>query len=90
MKYGIQHDPPHPGKILGNFNLEYLGGKEQVADDIGISVLSLNEILKGNIPVNANTALKLAGYFKNTPQFWLNLQMNYDLYHEMKKGDSSI
>jgi addiction module HigA family antidote len=81
MKYGIQHDPPHPGVVLKAFIVD----QDKAADESGIGRLALNEILKGCIPINTSTALKLADYLNTTPYVWLNLQMNYDLYQEMKK-----
>ena len=43
------------------------------------SVTRVNDIVRGKRAITADTALRLARYFGTTPQFWMNLQSNYDL-----------
>jgi len=50
-----------------------------VAKDAGLSHTSMSAILHGKRPISVETALRLSRYFGTTPQFWLNLQSNYDL-----------
>ena len=73
-------EPIHPGEILME---EFLGPMElsqnQLANDIGVPPRRINEIIHGKRRVTADTALRLAHYFKMSPQFWLGLQMDYDL-----------
>lgn len=62
---------------------EFLGPMElsqnRLANDIGVPPRRINEIIHGKRRVTADTALRLAHYFKMSPQFWLGLQMDYDL-----------
>ncbi len=53
--------------------------QNQLANDIGVPPRRINEIVHGKRRVTADTALRLAHYFKMSPQFWLGLQMDYDL-----------
>ena len=59
--------------------------QNQLANDIGVPPRRINEIVHGKRRVTADTALRLAYYFKMSPQFWLGLQMDYDLDIEEDK-----
>src|SRR5438105_15958055 len=70
----------HPGVILERDFLDGLGVSQyRLAVDIEGPPRRINEIVRGLRGVSADTALRLARYFRTTPQFWLNLQMRYDL-----------
>jgi antitoxin HigA-1 len=70
----------HPGEIL---RLEFLDPLEitpyRLSKDIGVAQTRISEILAEKRSITADTALRLAKYFGNSPQFWLNLQTQYDL-----------
>ena len=53
--------------------------QNRVALDIGVPARRINEIVLGKRRVTADTALRLARFFGTSPQFWLGLQMDYDL-----------
>jgi addiction module HigA family antidote len=73
-------EPLHPGTVLLEDFLNPMNITEtRVAEDIHIPVSRINEIISGKQSVTANTALRLARYFGTPPQFWLGLQMDYDL-----------
>ncbi|NTW82909.1 MAG: HigA family addiction module antidote protein [Chlorobiaceae bacterium] len=73
-------EPLHPGTVLLEDFLNPMNISEtRVAEDIHIPVWCINEIISGKRCVTANTALRLARYFGTPPQFWLGLQMDYDL-----------
>jgi len=77
-------DPVHPGEILVEEFLKPMGlSQNQLANDIGVPPRRINEIVHGKRRVTADTALRLAKYFKMSPQFWLGLQMDYELDLEM-------
>ncbi len=60
--------------------------QNQLAKDIGVPPRRINEIVHGKRRITADTALRLAHYFKMMPtQFWLGLQMDYDLDIEEDK-----
>jgi addiction module HigA family antidote len=53
--------------------------QNRLALDIGVPARRINEIVLGKRGITAETALRLARYFGNSPQFWLGLQRDYDL-----------
>jgi addiction module HigA family antidote len=72
--------PVHPGEILLEEFLRPLGlSQATLARHLDISVVRVNELVKGKRGVSAETAWLLAQAFGTTPQFWINLQSNYDL-----------
>jgi antitoxin HigA-1 len=72
--------PVHPGEVLQEEFLEPLGlSQNRVALAIRVPARHINEIIHGKRRITADTALRLARYFKMSPQFWLGLQMDYDL-----------
>jgi antitoxin HigA-1 len=73
-------DPVHPGKILEEEFLEPMGlSQNRLALALGVPARRINEIVLGKRGITADTALRLARYFKMSPQFWLGLQMDYEL-----------
>ena len=70
----------HPGEILLEDFLSPMGiSPESLATDLNISVHRMNMILQGTCPINAELAIKLARRFNTTAQFWMNLQVTFDL-----------
>ncbi|MBI4828653.1 MAG: HigA family addiction module antidote protein [Nitrospinae bacterium] len=71
--------PVSPGEILREEFMEPLGlSQNALARALGVPPGRINEILLGKRAVSADTALRLARYFRTTPGFWLNLQNHYD------------
>ena len=52
---------------------------------LGMSTVRLNELVRGKRGVTADTALRLAQFFKTTPQFWMHMQANFDLKAAMAR-----
>ena len=78
--------PIHSGEILLEEFLKPMGlSQNRLANDIGVPPRRINEIVHGKRRITADTALRLAHYFKMSPQFWLGLQMDYDLDIEEDK-----
>ena len=72
--------PIHPGEVLLEEFLKPMGlSQNRLAIDIGVDARRINEIVLGKRSVTADTALRLARFFGNSPQFWLGLQSQYDL-----------
>ena len=73
-------EPVHPGEVLLE---EFLGPMElsqnALARGIGVPPRRINEIVHGARRVTADTALRLGRFFRNSPEFWLGLQMDYEL-----------
>jgi addiction module HigA family antidote len=69
-----------PGEMLAEEFLKPLGLSEyRLARDIGVPPRRINEIVHGKRAISTDTAFRLSQYFGNSPQFWLNLQSDYDL-----------
>jgi len=72
--------PVHPGEILREEFLEPLGlTPYALAKACHVARTRIERLARGEASLTADTALRLARYFGNTPQFWMNLQSNYDL-----------
>jgi addiction module HigA family antidote len=71
--------PVHPGKVLLDELEERKLTQTALADHIGVLPKTINEICKGKRGISAEMAIKLSRAFGATPQFWLNLQNNWEL-----------
>jgi addiction module HigA family antidote len=72
--------PLHPGEILLEEFLKPMNlSQNKLALDIRVPARRINEIVHGKRRITADTAMRLAKYFNMSPQFWLGLQMDYDL-----------
>jgi len=77
---GRKLSPVHPGEVLFEEFLKPMDlSQNRLALAIGVHPRRINEIVLGKRSVTADTALRLARYFGTSPQFWLGLQMDYDL-----------
>jgi antitoxin HigA-1 len=77
--------PSHPGEVLRHEFLEPLQFSQAAfARHIQWTPVKLNELIRGKRGITHTTALDLSDVLGTTPQFWLNLQANYDLWHAMK------
>lgn len=77
------HGPPtHPGEMLLEEFLKPLGMTQtELAERIGVSYPRVNELIHGKRGVTPDTALRLERLLGMEAQFWLNLQLAWDLYH---------
>jgi len=83
--------PPHPGETIKEDYLVPLGMTvNQLAKALGIGAARLNEIVRGERGVTADTALRLARCFGTSAEFWLNLQSLYDLRMAEQKARKRI
>ena len=72
--------PVHPGEVLLEEFLKPMNlSQNRLAMAIGVPARRINEIVLGKRGVSADTALRLARYFGTSPEFWLGLQMDYEL-----------
>lgn len=92
MSKSKQRLPPvHPGEILREDLMKPLGlSSNRLARDLSVPVTRITEIVNGRRGVTTDTALRLARYFGNTPQFWMNLQAAYDLNVAMNSSAEKI
>ena len=70
----------HPGEILHEEFMKPLGlTAYRLAKDLDVPVPRVNDIVRGNRSISADTAVRLGAYFGLPAQFWMNLQADYDL-----------
>ena len=75
-----KYDPIHPGEILDKEFLEPLGvSASELARTIHVPPNRVTRLIRGQAAVTPNTALRLARALRTTPEFWLNLQLRFDL-----------
>ena len=80
-----------PGEILAEEFLKPKGITQyRLAKDIGVPPRRINEIVKGQRAITADTALRLGRYFGMSPEFWLNLQSLYELRLAERKAGKLI
>ena len=80
--------PTHPGGILRRQYLEPLSMTVSgLAGVLGVSRKTLSEIVNEHASITPDMALRLSKAFKTTPELWLNMQRNYDLWQASHKSD---
>lgn len=85
--------PSHPGGILLRLYIQPLNlSTIELANAVGVSRKTISKLINERSAVTAEMALRLSIAFKTTPQLWLNLQHNYDLWHVQRttKGLKNI
>lgn len=74
--------PTHPGEMLLKEFLEPMGiTQRELADCIHVPYQQINELVNTRRGMTPSTALRLGKFFNIDPEFWLNLQLRWDLYH---------
>lgn len=76
-------DPPHPGSVLR----DYLGDVSvtAAAGHLGVTRAALSRILNGSAGISAEMALKLGDALGTSPELWVGMQTQYDLWQLSKK-----
>jgi len=83
--------PIHPGEIIREEILTPLGmSVNQLAKHLAVDAARLNEIVRGRRGVTADTALRLARYLGTSAEFWLKLQVHYDLRKARQTKEAQI
>ncbi len=85
----LERVPVHPGEVLREeFLIPYGLTQSELAKSIHTSFRAVNELVNEKRGITPEMALRLSKYFATTPQLWLNLQNQYDLYKiSIKKSD---
>ncbi|MDQ7064774.1 MAG: HigA family addiction module antitoxin [candidate division KSB1 bacterium] len=79
-------EPTHPGALLKEeFLLPMHLTQKQLAKAIHVSYQRINEIINCKRGISPSLALRLAKYFGTSPDFWMNLQLRWELYHAQQK-----
>ncbi len=82
------HNPPHPGSVLR----EYLGGMSvtDAARHLGVTRVALSRILNGAAGISADMALRLAEALGTSPDLWIGMQAQYELWQASKRRRRSV
>lgn len=82
------HNPAHPGEVLK----EYIEGFSitEVAQKLNVTRVALSRIINRKAAVSPEMALKLGKLLKTTPEFWLTMQANYDLWQAEQRTEFNI
>jgi len=84
------YNPPHPGEIIREFCVEPLNlSVTEAAKALGVTRKTLSTVLNGRAGVSPEMALRLSRVFGRTPEGWLRLQVQYDLWKTKENVDIS-
>jgi addiction module HigA family antidote len=77
----MMKNPPHPGEVIRELCIEPLGlSITSAAKSLGVTRKAFSELVNGHSGVSPQMAYRLSKAFDTTPEMWLTLQMNYDLW----------
>jgi len=80
------HNPPHPGEFIESIYMEpYEISCRFLAEKLGVAPSTLNRVIKGKSAVSPEMALRLSKVLGRTPQSWLAMQDNYEIWQAEKK-----
>jgi len=83
--------PTHPGEMLAKEFLEPMGiTQRDLSIGIRVPYQRVNEIVNGRRGITASTALRLAKYFGNSEEFWLYLQLRWDVHQARNAEETSL
>jgi addiction module HigA family antidote len=82
------HNPPHPGSVLR----EFLGDMpvSRAAEHLRTSRVTLSRVLNGKAGISANMALRLAAALGTSPDLWMNMQAQYDLWQAGRRRQPAV
>jgi len=82
------HNPPHPGEVLR----DYLGGVSitEAAKHLGVTRAALSRILNGSAGISAEMALRLSEALGTSPELWIRMQGQYDLWQASKRRRAKL
>jgi addiction module HigA family antidote len=84
----VMFNPPHPGEVLR----EYLDGVSvtAAANALGVTRANISRILNGHTGISADMAIRLNIALDTSPEFWLNLQNQYDLWVASQRQHDNV
>lgn len=87
----MMHDPPHPGEILRELYLEPLGlTVTEAARALGVARKTLSAVLNEHSGISPEMAYRLARAFSTSPELWINLQKQRDLWEARETDVSAV
>ena len=91
VRIPTHRQPTAPGEMLLEEFLLPMGiTQRQLADAIHVPYQRINEIVNGRRGITPATALRLAKFFEVSPDFWMNLQLRWDLYHAQQTENNAL
>ena len=91
IRVPTHREPTHPGEMLLEEFLKPMRlSQRDLAEGIRVPYQRVNELVNGKRGVTPGTALRLAKYFGNSPAFWMNLQLRWDLYHAQQSEAETL
>ena len=91
VRIPTDREPTHPGEMLLQEFLLPLGMTQRdLATGIRVPFQRVNEVVRGRRGITPSTALRLARYLGTSPDFWMNLQLRWDLYHARRAEGEQI
>ncbi len=91
VRIPTDREPTHPGEMLLHEFLLPMGMTQQaLANAIQVPYQRVNEVVHGRRGVTPSTAIRLSRFFGTSPDFWMNLQLRWDLYHTQRAEADQI
>lgn len=91
IRIPTHRSPTHPGEMLLTEFIEPMGlTQKELADRIYVPYQRIDEIVNGKRGITPSTALRLAKFFNVSSDFWLNLQVRWDLYHANRSEAQTV
>ena len=91
IRVPTHREPTHPGEMLLEEFLKPMElSQRDLADGIRVPYQRVNELINRRRGITPATALRLAKYFGNTPGFWMNLQLRWDLYQAQQNEAAAL
>jgi len=88
---GRMFNPPHPGEVLRDGVLDGTGiTVTEAARQLGVTRAALSRILNGRAGISPDMAVRLGKWLDHSPESWLRMQMDYDLWQAQRQPRPSI
>jgi addiction module HigA family antidote len=83
------HDPPHPGELVKYECLEPLGlSVTKAAKGLGVNRQALSDLVNEKSGISVDMAIRLSKAFGSSPETWLGMQMDYDLWQARHRAET--
>ena len=91
VRIPTNREPTHPGEMLvEEFLIPMQITQRELADALHVPYQRINELVNGKRGVTPSTALRLGRFFGVSPDFWLNLQVRWDLYKAQQNESDAL
>ena len=91
MTTSLHRAPTHPGVFVAEDILDEFGlTQEALAKELGVSRRTINQIVNAKRGITADMALRLGRFTSTSPEMWINLQSNWDLWQAQQTADADL